>query len=206
MIDEETAAANRAARRERKQAHLRALYDRHVESFRAREGQDALTVARDAQSAVDDLLARDLGENPGTLGIRCARGCSHCCHGPVEIGPQEATLLAATVRAAGRTLDEARLERQSGHSVETWREQPAVDRACVFLGNDGACTVYAVRPLACRKLLVTSDPLYCDAKQNAMDRIDRWFSWEAEMLSSAALEVFGVTLMPKALLSAWHDE
>jgi trans-aconitate methyltransferase len=30
MIDEDRAAANRAARRARKQAHLRALYDRHV--------------------------------------------------------------------------------------------------------------------------------------------------------------------------------
>lgn len=206
MIDEEKAAANKAARRARKQAHLRALFDRHVEHLRALERRDALSIARDAQAAIDGLLARDLGQAAGDAGIRCSKGCSHCCRGPVEIGPQEAALLVATVRADGRTLDEALLDRQSRYDVGTWREQPAGDRACVFLGNDGACTVYASRPLACRKLLVTSNPDFCDADRDAMDRIDRWFSWEAEMMASAALEVFSVDLMPKALLAAWRGK
>ena len=206
MMDDDKAAANRAARMERKQAHLRALYDRHVGSFRALAGQDALTIARDAHVAIDEFLARDLGKSPGSGAIRCAKGCSHCCHGPVEIGPQEAALLAATVRGSGGQLDEARLERQGRYSVDTWREQPLTDRACVFLGGDGACTVYESRPGACRKLLVMSDPAFCDADQGATERIERWFSWEAELMASAALEVFGVTLMPKALLAAWRDD
>jgi hypothetical protein len=55
-------------------------------------------------------------------------------------------------------------------------------------------------------LLVMSDPAFCDADQGATERIERWFSWEAELMASAALEVFGVTLMPKALLAAWRDD
>lgn len=206
MIDDDRAAANRAARRERKQAHLRALYDRHVGAMRALDGQEALSVARRTHAVIDGLLARDREKDPGSAAIRCGRGCSHCCLGPVEIGPQEAALLVRTVREAGGQLDEAKLERQSRYDVERWREQPPADRTCVFLGGDGACTVYASRPDACRKLLVTSDPALCDADRDAPEQVERWFSWEAELMASAALEVFGVTLMPKALLAAWRDD
>jgi len=202
MIDEQKAAANRAARMERKRAHLRAVYDRQLARLRELEGQDPLTTARNTNAAMDGLLAADRVNNPFAAGIRCAKGCSHCCNGPVEIGPHESALLIEALRSAGRSLDEQRLERQSGYSVATWRKQPPADRACVFLGEGGACTVYDSRPGACRKLLVLSDPAFCDAGNGAMDQIDRWFSWEAEMMASAALELFGVDLMPRALLAA----
>lgn len=202
MIDEEKVAANRAVRRAIKQAHLRAVYDRHVGELRALAGQDALAIARTSHAAIDGFLARDLKLNPPVADIRCARGCSHCCHGPVEIAAHEAELLLAAVRASGAALDAERLQRQARCTVDSWREQPPVDRACVFLGADGACTVYESRPVACRKLLVTSSPAFCDADRNAAHRIERWFGWEAEMMASAALEVFGLDLMPRALLAA----
>ncbi|MGE4110433.1 MAG: YkgJ family cysteine cluster protein [Burkholderiales bacterium] len=202
MIDEKKAAANRAARMAKKQAHLRAVYDRHVEKLRVLAGQDSLSIARDSHAAIDGYLARDLEQNPPLENIRCARGCSHCCHGPVEIAAHEAALLIDVVRASGRPLDRDRLQRQGRYAVDTWREQAPADRACVFLGGDGACTVYESRPAACRKLLVTSPPEFCDAGKNSTHRIDRWFSWEAEMMASAALEVFGLDLMPRALLAA----
>ena len=53
---------------------------------------------------------------------------------------------------------------------------------------------------------MTSDPALCDADANASDRIERWFSWEAEIMESAALEVFGVELMPRLLLEALKDK
>jgi hypothetical protein len=34
--------------------------------------------------------------------------------------------------------------------------------------------------------------------------VGRWFSWEAELLESAALEVFGIGLMPQLLLQALY--
>jgi hypothetical protein len=103
---------------------------------------------------------------------------------------------------AGRDLaagDKARLERQSRY---TWRQQPAADTACGFLGSDGACRVYESRPNACRKLLVLSDPALCDAGKHPPDQVERWFSWEAEILETAALETFGGALMPRSLLAA----
>jgi Fe-S-cluster containining protein len=151
---------------------------------------------------MDQVLQRDREKSAASGDIQCRRGCDRCCHGPVEIWPHEAALLVEIVREAGMEPDPARLERQSQYTEHTWRQQPAADRACVFLGDDGACRVYAFRPNACRKLLVVTDPALCDAEKHPPDRVGRWFSWEAEVMESAALEVFGAVLMPRALLKA----
>lgn len=206
MSDDDRAAANRAARNARKEAYLRSIYDRHIERFRAAADQHAPAVARDAHSAMDAQLEQDRGKNPGSENIQCSKGCSHCCHEAVEIWPQEAVLLVEGMRASGRAIDRARLERQSRYTVETWRQQPAADKACVFLGNDGACTVYDYRPNACRKLLVVTDPALCDAGHSKPDSVGRWFSWEAELMESAALEVFGAALMPASLLAVLNND
>jgi Fe-S-cluster containining protein len=201
-VDANKAAANRAAREERKKAYLRAIYDRHVERFRAAADVDALSIARNAHSVMDAVLEQDRGKNPDSSGIRCGKGCSHCCREAVEIWPHEAALLVEVMRESGMALDMARLERQSRYTVDTWRQQPAADKACAFLGGDGACTVYEFRPNACRKLLVVTDPGLCDAEHSKPDSVGRWFSWEAELMESAALEVFGAALMPGSLLAA----
>jgi uncharacterized protein len=197
----EKLAANRKAREERKAAYWRGVADRYAGQFRAAEGRDALSVAREVHGTMDEVLDRDRGKDAASGGIQCRKGCSHCCHGPVEIWPQEAALLVKAARDGGIELDRARLERQSRQSVDTWRQQPGADTACAFLGADGACRVYESRPNACRKLLVVSAPALCDAKNQSLDRVERWFSWESEMLETAALEVFGRELMPKLLLA-----
>ena len=205
MTDDSKSVANRDARDEKKEAYLRGIYDRHIAQFRAAVNQETTAVARSAHTAMDDVLQRDRAKNPGSENIRCGKCCSHCCHEAVEIWPHEAALLVGVAREAGRTLDQARLERQSAYTADTWRQQPAADRSCVFLGSDGACTVYEFRPNACRKLLVVTDPALCDAEKSKPDSVGRWFSWEAELMESAALEVFGAALMPGALLAALSD-
>lgn len=201
MTDSFKATANKKARDERKAAHLRAIFDRYAEQFRAAGNQDAPSVARRVHIAIDNVLERDRKKSATSGDIKCRKGCSHCCHSPVEIWPHEAALLVEIAREAGMELDQARLERQSQYTMDTWRQQPAADTACVFLGDDGACKVYEVRPNACRKLLVVTDPALCDAAKHPPDSVGRWFSWEAEILESAALEVFGAALMPRLLLS-----
>lgn len=202
MTDDSKTAANRAARDEKKEAYLRGIYDRYTAQFRAAGDQDAPAVARRVHIAMDAVLERDRGKGAGSGSIQCGKGCSHCCREAVEIWPHEAALLVEIARGAGMALDHARLERQSQYTVDTWRQQPAADKACVFLGGDGACTVYEFRPNACRKLLVVTDPALCDAEQRPPDSVGRWFSWEAELMESAALEIFGAALMPGSLLAA----
>ena len=202
MTDDIKAVANRNARDEKKEAYLRGIYDRYAKEFRATGDQDALAIARSTHIAMDAVLQRDRQKSAGSDGIRCGKGCSHCCREAVEIWPHEAALLVGIAREAGMTLDTARLERQSRYSVDTWRQQPVTDKACVFLGGDGACTVYESRPNACRKLLVVTDPALCDAEHSKPDSVGRWFSWEAELMESAALAVFGAGLMPGSVLAA----
>lgn len=192
-------------RRERQIAFLRGLYGRHLAQLRESRSEAPLALAQRVHGEIDAVIARDRSADPRSTAIRCSRSCSHCCSGPVEIWAQEAALLVEHLRAAGLPFDRERLERQSRHDVDSWREQPVADRACVFLGEDGACTVYAVRPNACRKLLVTSDPQHCDIPRGEYERIERWFSWEAEMIETAALETFGMVMMPLALLNALRD-
>lgn len=206
MTDDSQSAANRIARNEKKEAYLRAIYDRYTAEFRASGDQDARAIAHNTHIAIDEVLHRDRAKNPGSENIQCSKGCSHCCREAVEIWPQEAALLVSVVRETGMTLDVARLERQSQYTVDTWRQQPIADKACLFLGNDGACTVYESRPNACRKLLVVTDPALCDAEKSKPDSVGRWFSWEAELMESAALEVFGAALMPGALLAALNTK
>lgn len=202
MSNDERMAANRKARHEKKEAYLRAIYDRNIEQFRASAGQNAIPMAKETHAAMDAVIRQDQAKDAASAGIRCSKGCSHCCHEPVEIWPQEAALLIDAMHMAGRELDRERLERQSASTVQHWRQQPQADRACVFLGADGACTVYEFRPNVCRKLLVVTDPALCDATHQRPDSVGRWFSWEAELMESAALEVFGASLMPQALLAA----
>jgi Fe-S-cluster containining protein len=194
-------STDRDAARLRRMAELRALYEGHVARLRAATDAAPLQLAREAHAEMDGLLEQDR-RLTGAEAVRCHKGCSHCCHGPVEIRPHEAHLLVEHLRSAGRALDRDKLERQSAYGVDTWREQPAADQACVFLDAAGACSVYDVRPNACRKLLVTSDPQHCDISRGEYERIERRFCWEAEMLESAALEVFGLQLMPQALKTA----
>lgn len=194
------------ARRERQMAYLQGLYQSGLQRFRDAAAQDAVQLATAVHRETDATLARDLERDAGHAPIRCGKGCSHCCSGPVEIWPQEAVLLAAHLREAAIRIDAAKLERQSRHGVDNWREQPAADQSCVFLQHDGACGVYAVRPNACRKLQVTSDPQHCDISRGEYERIERWFSWETEMMEVAALEVLGKVMLPLALQSALRDD
>jgi Fe-S-cluster containining protein len=205
MTDDFKAAANRKARDEKKEAGLRTIFDRYTEQFRAAGDQDAPSVARKVHIAIDEVLQRDREKSATSGDIKCRKGCSHCCHGPVEIWPHEAALLVEIAREAGMELDTALLERQSRYTMDTWRQQPAADTACVFLGGDGACRVYESRPNACRKLLVVTDPALCDAAKHPPESVGRWLSWEAEILESAALEVFGAALMPRSLLAVLNS-
>jgi Fe-S-cluster containining protein len=202
VIDDFKATANKKARDERKKAHLHRMFGHYNEQFGVAENQDAPSVARGAHIAIDNVLERDRKKSATSGDIKCRKGCDHCCRVPVEIWPHEAALLVEIAHETGMEMDKARLERQSRYTIDNWHQQPAADKSCVFLGDDGACKVYEFRPNACRKLLVVTDPALCDAEKHPAESAGRWFSWEAEILELAALEIFGAALMPRLLLAA----
>lgn len=104
--------------------------------------------------------------------VPCRSGCSACCHGPFDISPADAQLVAAglvqlapTVRAG--VVERARAQLQEyGRLVEGWAHPWDVDGVdeesfdllcdtlrtlpCPALGSEGGCLIYEHRPGTCR--------------------------------------------------------
>jgi Fe-S-cluster containining protein len=181
---------------------LEGILVRYVGQFRAFGNADPHAVTQRVHETLDAVILHDRSKDRSSRDIQCAKGCHHCCKAAVEVFPHEASLLVQKAREAAIELDRDLLERQSRHGIESWNAQSAAEKTCVFLGADGACKVYEFRPNACRMLLVVTEPVLCDADRHPPDSVGRWISWEAQILGSAALDVFGAQLMPKALLAA----
>jgi uncharacterized protein len=73
--------------------------------------------------------------------VACAKGCASCCHMNVSITSAEADRLG---KAIGRKP--ATVSRSPRRSHEHFAGQP-----CPFLSAEKGCSIYADRPLACRK-------------------------------------------------------
>lgn len=81
----------------------------------------------------------------------CERGCSACCRIDVELTETEAALIA---RQTGRTYSERSIH-TVGHTSP-----------CPFLGAQGECTIYAVRPFNCRTFHTLDNPKYCSTGED----------------------------------------
>jgi Fe-S-cluster containining protein len=104
----------------------------------------------------------------------CRRGCAHCCHIAVPMTDVEA-------RAIGRSIGRQPAEAPAGaialsgtyddpHTLSLLQDQQArashgvSDSPCPFLGRDFACSIYAIRPIACRlHFSLEDDASHCDA-------------------------------------------
>ena len=83
--------------------------------------------------------------------VACGPGCAVCCRQPIPVTPLEFLCMRAWLHLRGAAESRAWLEAQLLTRI---REEPSpLRRPCPFL-LDGACAVYAVRPLACRRYLV----------------------------------------------------
>lgn len=86
--------------------------------------------------------------------IACAAGCGWCCHQQVGVSPVEAIRVAEHVRALPPD-EQAPLRRRIEELDARTRGLDTDARArlrlaCAFLGADGRCGIYSVRPLRCR--------------------------------------------------------
>jgi hypothetical protein len=76
----------------------------------------------------------------------CSKGCSHCCRIDVQI---------TTLEAENIWLYTRRPAQPTG-PITTGHKTP-----CPFLSKDGACSIYAERPLICRIYHVVGEPSNC---------------------------------------------
>lgn len=106
----------------------------------------------------------------------CKAGCGWCCHQQVGVSAPEAIRIAVHLRALPEADAKALTTRVADVAQRTagmtTAQRAASKLACPFLGADGACTIYAVRPLRCRGLH-SIDVEFCIACHDDIDSMRR---------------------------------
>lgn len=113
----------------------------------------AVELARNAMAATSRLAEALLARAPEG-GVACKAGCDHCCYQPVGVTPPEALAIVAHLKSS---LSSAELAGVAAHIAErhgktrglSAAERFSPDHPCPFL-RSGQCSIYEVRPLACR--------------------------------------------------------
>jgi hypothetical protein len=123
-------------------------------TFRDEPSVDAaIALARNAMEATSRLSDGLLGRAPPGA-VACKAGCDHCCHQSVGVTPPEAL---AIWRHLTETLSPAELAEVASHVAAVHARTAGLssddryspDHPCAFL-RAGQCSIYEVRPLACR--------------------------------------------------------
>jgi Fe-S-cluster containining protein len=126
--------------------------------------------------------------------VLCRRGCAACCHGPFDISPADARLIAGAVaqldpvvREAVRTRAAAQLAQYAGELPEwraPWNIEAIGDDAfdqvsdalasepCPALNDQGECLVYESRPATCRMTGLGMETAEHDLLENVCPIID----------------------------------
>ncbi|WP_127128022.1 YkgJ family cysteine cluster protein [Pseudoflavitalea rhizosphaerae] len=120
--------------------------------------------------------------------VSCKKGCSFCCNLNVRISKIEAIVIADYCRQNGFSISPHYLESKLAISESDFPLSQV--KRCVFLKNN-ECSIYEVRPFACRRYLVKSNPDYCNLEQGLLEKVIRYVNIDAELFISALLPIFG---------------
>lgn len=97
--------------------------------------------------------------------LRCARGCSACCHQDVGVTAAEVVFLVDAITATLAPADLAILRQVVADRAAAKRgcatAEERIQVPCGLLNADGSCQAYPVRPAVCRGANSLSDPALC---------------------------------------------
>jgi len=83
--------------------------------------------------------------------LQCQKGCAHCCEFRVEAYPVEVLHIAGHLRSLGDSALQEWIKALELHaSYAKGRSERDYQKKCPFLGEQGACRIYEVRPSNCR--------------------------------------------------------
>lgn len=111
--------------------------------------------------------------------LHCGRGCAGCCTLTVNATLAEAAVVAEGLSDHQATALRAHIPRLlavagSAADLKSYlRRQRREVGPCPFLAADGACGIYAHRPLACRSLYATRPADYCATDFAALHPLER---------------------------------
>lgn len=190
---------------QRQREYIADMHRHYEREFAKHCASDPASVAATVHGMIDDAIEADRSEDRAHAAsqIACRKGCAACCHVHVTITDNEAALLLLLESEGEAVIDWERVEQQAQcGTLANWASLPYAMRACVFLGEDGACRVYEHRPSACRRHFVVSDPAHCDTQAHPGHAVLNWVSYPAEVIASAAMAVFETASMPVMLVRA----
>lgn len=140
------------------------------------------------------MVHREIEEQMGQLfsdevvqeNVKCGKGCSFCCHTQVSVTRDEAELLAQRIiDDRDIDLEKLYLQSKSGDNVGSWYQLSHKDRGCVFLGEEGECTIYEDRPSVCRTNNVISDPANCSTEDGQEKSVRLLNTYASDMIIMA---------------------
>ncbi|WP_022850461.1 YkgJ family cysteine cluster protein [Limisalsivibrio acetivorans] len=109
-------------------------------------------------------LADELKPAGGEGKPDCRKGCSHCCVVHVTVLVPEAYSLASWAHEnCGRDFYEKLKEQAARLRWVEEEDRPLMYTPCIFLGEEGECTVHPIRPLLCRGVTSLSEKMCRDA-------------------------------------------
>jgi hypothetical protein len=81
----------------------------------------------------------------------CRRGCTSCCTivGNVDVVTLEGLIIWERISVMS-PVERKRIKERLAENRSRYEQRMQSD--CAFLGNDGACTIYDIRPFSCRQL------------------------------------------------------
>lgn len=145
---------------EEKVIWLRLHHDHHVKQLE-KEFKQVWGSPRNLDHKADRLL--DIFERLTALispVSACKKGCSHCCYQAVTIFDWEADRIAKFSKR--KRTEFAGLRDKSVLGARDKSIELYTGKVCLFLA-DGRCSIYEVRPIACRlHLNLGDDPAVCD--------------------------------------------
>ncbi len=128
---------------------------------------DNLTRAKVVHAIVDEFNKETFAHPLVAQLCPCKVSCNDCCHTQVSITNEEADLLVHRIQN-GISIDQKRLRIQmkAGNDSAAFFKIRFEDRKCIFLSEDGSCSVYDDRPSVCRTNAVLGDASQCSTRES----------------------------------------
>jgi len=138
-----------------------------------------IELSRQRQAEFDSELSAWRDSDGAGLRLWCGPGCGNCCSLAVNTTLPEALAIADSLTDGQRQQVAAAIARITTHARESTDARgflAGYRRAvgsCPFLDAEASCSIYPVRPLACRALLATRPPDWCGVNLAELPELER---------------------------------
>ena len=140
------------------------LIDDYIVQLKKLRAQNLINTTTQVYNAIDSFFVNATEESKKE--IQCKAGCTACCFIDVDVSGDEAGVIIDYCTENDIEVDKAYLTKQAAAG----RKSYSAFSRCIFL-KDNLCSIYPVRPIACRKHWVKTDPALCDFSKNIINQV-----------------------------------